>query len=220
MDPSIPVPNRTLISALPACLSSTTEHVPSFWIKRKTIWHWSSYKCYFHFNSDTELSNCLNKTELMMFGDSHMYYRYLAIKSHFNWDIYCTRETIAAHFLYEHRARQALLLNVRQPTAVIMNCAQNNLVHAEPLSYISDMMEIFKLINVLKDSKDMLKFIWIETLAVPFSRPKHHRFRENNIIAALNDLVNWNMERIGVPVVKAYDISTYGVCLKRRSSLS
>ena len=128
---TLPVPSRILISALPRCSSSTTQHVPGFWMKRDKIWHWSAYKCYFPFTFNSKLSNCLKKTKLIMFGDSHMESRNEAFRKYFHWNTKPTFTfvTIAAHLLHVLKNQTSNLLTVKQPTMVVMNCGHWSLVN-------------------------------------------------------------------------------------------
>ena len=112
---------------------------------------------------------------------------------------------LASHVNSQLVANTKIIKNSRNPV-VILNAGQRSFAYTDAASYMSDMMETFEILSSLTVKIPTAKFIWVETSAFPH-KIFHSRWRVNNFMAAMNEWVNYHMNRIGVEVVPAFDIS-------------
>ena len=189
---------------LSECTTRDTKH-PGFWIKIKNVWHWTSGRCFYPFTFDQKKKECLSKTTVFSFGDSHLRYRTWALSRYHI--VNGTHKTIAlASHMKDHLVESIPQMKDSPNPIVIFNSGHWPVVYTDAASYMSEMMDIFELLRSLKIIIPAVKFIWVETTALPHNN-YHTRWRANNLIAAMNDWINHHMERIGVEIIPAYDIS-------------
>ena len=128
-------------------------------------------------------------------------------KTYFSIENTAHGTTVASHLLHEVKKYSQMMLAASKPKVVLMNSGHWALRHLDPASYISDMTEVFNILRTLIKPPNNLRIIWIQSSAMSYKTKYIFRWKVNNIIAAMNDWVDWNMEKIGVPVLKSYDIS-------------
>ena len=190
---------------LPKCTTNDFSNTPGFWIKLEGVWHFATRKCFYPFTFDQKKKECLKKKTFITFGDSHTRRRTAAMKKYLLVDATYINGYLASHVNSLLVANTKIIKNSRNPV-VILNAGHWSFVYTDAASYMSDMMETFEIISSLRVKIPTAKFIWMETTSIPHNE-FHGRRRVNNFIVALNEWVNYHMNRIGVEVVPAFDIS-------------
>ena len=178
---------------------------PGFWIKIRNVWHWTSGKCFYPFTFDEKKKECLSKKTVFSFGDSHLRYRTWALSRYHI--VNGTHESIG---IASHMNKQLVeyipeMTNSPNPV-VILNSGHWAFACTDPASYMSEMIDTFKLLRSLMIKIPAVKFIWVESTALPHNN-YHTRWNVNSFIAAMNDWINHHMDRIGVEVIPAHEIS-------------
>ena len=188
---------------LPKCM--TNADTPGFWIKLEGVWHWATGRCFYPFTFDQKKKECMQKKTIITIGDSHTRYRTAAMKKYLLVNAIHSNSFLASHLNSQLIANTKKIKNSRNPV-VILNAGHWSFAYTDAASYMSDMMETFRLLSSLRAKIPTAKLIWVETTAIPHNE-FHARWRVNNFMAAMNEWVNYHMNRIGVDVVHAFDIS-------------
>ena len=189
---------------LSKCTTRDTKH-SGFWIKIENVWHWTSGICFYPLTFDQKKKDCLSTKSVASFGDSHLGYRTLALSRYHI--VNGTHITIGlASHMNDQLVEYIPTMKNSQNLIVVLNSGHWPVVFTDAASYMSEMMNTFDLLSSLKIIIPEVKFIWVETPANPHNRI-HARWRANNFIAAMNDWINHHMDRIGVEVIPAYEIS-------------
>ena len=198
------VSNGINYPSLSKCTTRDTKH-PGFWIKIENVWHWSTGRCFYPFTFDQKKKECLRKTTVFSLGDSHLRYRTWALSRYHI--VNGTHETIgfASHMNDQLVEYIPQMKNSPNPV-VILNSGHWPYAYTDAASYMSEMMDTFELLSSLMIIIPEVKFIWVETTSLPYNN-YHSRWRVTAFIAAMNDWINHHMERIGVEVIPAYEIS-------------
>ena len=186
----------------PKCSSAAVSKKYGFWMKLNGIWHWTTKQCYQSFKFDEPIRQCLKAKNILALGDSHMAGRNETLISHQIWNASFLYTTVAA----ELAERLDNLTRNTTPDVIVINSGHWSLYHTEISTYLSDMKNVFSVIKSLKARRPSPKIIWVNIL--PQSNlHMHPRWVHNVIIVALNDWVNHFMNKLGVEIIKAFDIA-------------
>ena len=177
----------------------------SFWIYRNDIWHFATLNCYFGFTFQNVTKKCLGQKRVLMIGDSHIMYRKQALEAHQLMNATLIRSSVPAHTLAQLRSSFNKFKN-QSNLVIVLNTGHWAFHHLDTSTYVSDMIGIFREIQYLKLSNPSAHIIWIESSAVSFNT-YHVRGKINVVIGAMNDWVNYNMRKLGIDIVPAFDIS-------------
>ena len=175
-----------------------------FWMKVNGIWHLASQTCVYPFTLSISMKSCLMKKSILMFGDSLMKWRHHALVNLSNITDVSFQPSLVSLYV---QLKELLLTGFNNTQTILV--INNGLHHFRGMNaavYISDMREVFSVVQDLQKQNLVRQIIWVETAAVTVNG-FHQRFAKNPTIAAMNDWTNHNMRTLGVDIVPAYQIS-------------
>ena len=175
-----------------------------FWMKVNGIWHLASRTCVYPFTLSISMKSCLMKKSILMLGDSLMKGRYQALVDLSNITDASFQPSLVSLYV---QLKEFLLTEVNNTqTILVINNGLHYFRGMNAAVYISDMREVFRVVQDLQKQNLLRQIIWVETAAVSMNG-FHLRFAKNPTIAAMNDWTNHNMRTLGVDIVPAYQIS-------------
>ena len=133
-----------------------------------------------------------------------MEYRYSAFK-HYGIKATYMYANVASQMLYILKEKIAYYF-AQNTSVLVFNIGQWNLQYLDYATYVSDMMEVFSTIQSLQRAYPQVQFVWVETEAVNFNKERL-RFKTNFAMSAMNDWVNYNMRKLELKVIPAFDIT-------------
>ena len=175
-----------------------------FWMKVNGIWHLASRRCVYPFTLSISMKSCLMKKSILIFGDSLMLQRYRLLVNLSN----ITDVSFQPSFVsLKIQLKEFLLTGVKNTqTILVINNGLHYFRGMNAAAYISDMREVFGVVQDLQKQSVFRQIIWVGTSAVSINE-FHMRFAKNPTIAAMNDWTNHNMRKLGVDMVPSYQIS-------------
>ena len=197
--------SETLTLNLKNCTTKDISKSRGFWMKLENVWHWTSGRCVYPFSFNQQKKECLSEKTIFSFGDSHTKYRTWALSMYHIMNGTQTTTGVVSHMNKALVAYTKTIENSPNPV-VIFNAGHWSFAYTDAASYMSDFMDTFKILSSLRIKIPSIRLIWVETTAVS-PNEYHFRWRTNSFMAAMNDWVNHHMNRIGVEVVHAFDIS-------------
>ena len=175
-----------------------------FWMKVNGIWHLASQTCVYPFTLSNSMKSCLTKKTVLMFGDSVMKWRYHSLVKLSNITNVSFQDSLVSLNIQLKRLLLTGITNTE--TILVINNGLHYFKRLNAAAYISDMREVFGILQGFQEQNVLRQIIWVETTAVSINE-FHMRFAKNPTTAAMNDWTNHNMKTIGVDIVPAYQIS-------------
>ena len=177
---------------------------PGAWIKIANVWHFGNTNCYFTLHIGKLEKKCFMNKKVIMIGDSHMQYRAKALRKQ-RLSLKSTWSTVSYELAYVVN-KSVLDAGHNASVILVLNSGHWDFAYLDLAAYISGMIKVFKVIRFTRLFFPNLRLIWIETTAFP-EMQEYNSLRSNTVIAAMNDWVNHFMEKNGIPVVPAFEIS-------------